>query len=209
MQWDSHGRMWAKLLLMFVWVALHNSRIFSQSNMPTQNKRASELKVWLYWRTPAAIVTDWCHPSVLSFLSLVFKPPTRSWPQTEGQIAECPVPSRTHYTRLETEREQRSLCDTAGQKLTDMQEEAEERDWTKGIKSTNKEWLRKTVRLMKQPLEINTERPLAMWLLNEMSTQKGAWYIYSSCCVHVHTFKVLANALIFMWLDVLVITPHF
>lgn len=58
------------------------------------------------------------HPSCLFFL-LFFKPPTHSWLQSKGQIAQCPIPSRTHYTRLEREREQRSLCDTAGQRQTD------------------------------------------------------------------------------------------
>ena len=53
-------------------------------------------------------------------------PPTPAWPQGKGQTAECPVPSRTHYTRRETKREQRSLCDSIGQKQTDTQR------WRKG-----------------------------------------------------------------------------
>lgn len=71
--------------------------------------------------TPAAVVTDWCHLCMLCFHPHLFMSPTPSWPQSKGQIAECPVPSRTHYTTLETDREQRSLCDTAGQRRPDMQ----------------------------------------------------------------------------------------
>lgn len=72
--------------------------------------------------------------------------PTPSWPQSKGQIAECLVLSRTHYKGLETTgREQRSLCDTTGQRQTDMQDGGGGGGgklvfaMIKGIKSTNKE----------------------------------------------------------------------
>lgn len=52
--------------------------------------------------------------------------------RVKGQTGECPVPSRAHYTSLETEREQASLCDTVGQRQTDMRDGGggEERRWT-------------------------------------------------------------------------------
>lgn len=91
----------------------------------------------------AAIVTGW-YLSIHTGLSfLLFMPPTPCWPQSKGQIAECPVQSRTHYTRLETEREQRSLCDTVGHSQTQPTQPKRRSDelfsaMIKGIKSTNK-----------------------------------------------------------------------
>lgn len=106
-------------------------------------------------------------------------PPTPSWPQSKGQIEECPVPSRTHYTRAETDREQRSLCDSAGLRQTDRHDGGGGREgessfsrWLKGIKSANKEREREEMRevsLMKQPLETGTDRPLAMLFSNFIS----------------------------------------
>lgn len=86
-------------------------------------------KVSPYLSAPTAIVRDWCHLSMLSFLPPLTNASHSLWPQGKGQVAECLIPSRTHYKGLEREGEQRSLCDTVSHRQTDTQDGGELLFW--------------------------------------------------------------------------------